>query len=224
MNKIYEIYNLIFGQQKAVLAMIGLVVLILLLLVIPGIISFNNPDTTPSPEPTLQPASSDPPVSKGGPPILFRNNPSSETATQIQNQSKTEVGKTTKQEVIKLPNLKSTKTRPDGMTEYTFASTTKRDNLLVLRDDVVVFKRYVPFDPQTKQYPKVFDYEDKFGMPDTSFEGSKYYGQKTLTYIYASQGFAIINDLDTGDVYEIHTFVPENQPSGYINKWGEDLD
>lgn len=91
--------------------------------------------------------------------------------------------------------------------EYAYASPVdSRDNTITTQYNFVVHKRVVTVDPTTYVHPKLSDYISLYGNPDEEFIGTKEYGRFTKTYIYNSLGFALVGNIYTEEIYEIHVF------------------
>lgn len=134
----------------------------------------------------------------------------------------TSIGQTTDTQITSLPNIKSINPLPNGNTQYLFPSKYSHlNNEIVTKDNKVVFKKIITVVPE-QPAPQISSYITKYGSPDSEHTGSKQYGRFIKTYIFASKGFALVVNFPTGEVYEIHTFLPTTVDD-YLNNWGDDI-
>lgn len=150
--------------------------------------------------------------------ILF--NPSSKPSiTSLVNLS---IGKTTDKEVSQIPGVEN-KEKMDNGYKYTLApSPYLKNNEIVTKDGKVVFAK-ISVSVNDKNYGTVQGYLSKFGSPDKTFTGSRYYGASIKTYVYSTDGFAIVGNPDTGTLYEIQKFQPLSV-ADYLKLYGQDID
>lgn len=199
---------------------------LILLLIVGGLSAwaaltiYNKPNagSAPSPSPSqVIPETSTPSLQIN----VNKFDPLLPTNTLISSYQKTIIGKTTDEEIAKLSGLKSKQTLPDGSTEYTFkAYSQARDNLIITKDGKVIFERLVTV-PTNLIHPKITDYTLKYGSPEATLVGSKYYGQFENFYLYPAKGVVVIGTAFTDEVDEIQVFEPTTKDD-YLNKWGQD--
>lgn len=135
---------------------------------------------------------------------------------------RTQIGKTTSQDIEKLPNIKDKKDLGNGQTEYNLNSPVQpRDDKIVTNNDVAVFERVVTRKENSK-LPKISEYTSKYGTPEKEITGHKYYGDFEKTYIYASKGIAIIGNPFTDELDEVQTFKSMTVDE-YLKLWGSEI-
>lgn len=137
---------------------------------------------------------------------------------------KSVVKKTTPQEIEKLPSLENKVPLPNGSTMYTFASPLlSRKNEVITKDDQVIFERIlIPEKSSAVGYTKISEYTKEFGQPQQTVQGSHFYGPFISTLIYADEGFTLIGNAHTSEVYEMHVYAPTTV-ADYRQKYGEDI-
>lgn len=135
------------------------------------------------------------------------------------------IDKTTQQEVENLDTVEDKKTLPDGTVQYSLISPlVRRKNEVLVKDNVVIFERIlVPESKNTVGYATISDYTKRFGQPEETIEGSRFYGPPISTFIYADQGFAFIANTITDEVYEIQKFQPMSV-ADYKKFYGRDIE
>jgi len=185
-------------------ALVLIIVIFIILVLISGVRG-NNSDQVPIPTPTLLP---------GG----------TSTQQKINPVQKTIIENTTQREVQTLPGLENKITLSNGEIMYTFKSPLiSRKNEVLVKDNMAVFERVlVPESSKNPGHLLISDYEKTYGQPQQIIRGSHFYGNLMRTYIYADKGFAFIANPFTGDVFEVHIFVPTSVDS-YIQTYGEDV-
>lgn len=113
-------------------------------------------------------------------------------------------------------------TKPDGSVEYRFKTRDPfRDSLIVSRNNQVVFEREQTLLSDGK-YPKLADFQQKYGLAEEIATGSAHFGDQATTYIYASKGLALIGNDYNGDIYEIQSFKSMSSDE-YKKAWGVDI-
>ncbi len=137
---------------------------------------------------------------------------------------KTIIGKTTTQEVEQLPERIGKTENPDGSFSYSFASPLNaRPKQVLTKDDKVIFESImIPENPTAEGYSKIDDYTSHYGQPEAILKGSKFYGWHMEEYVYSSQGFTLIANPFTKEVFEIHAYQPMDVDS-YVKYYGEDI-
>lgn len=94
-------------------------------------------------------------------------------------------------------------TLSDGSTKYTYPSDDpNRPNELVVKNDTIVYHR------TTVSQKYVYNYTNNLEAPDYTFEGSRYYGPNTITYLYLKRGTGFVADSKTTLVQEQFIFQP----------------
>lgn len=134
------------------------------------------------------------------------------------------IGKTTADEVERLPRLQKKEVVPNGNTKYEFAAfVPQRPNEIITKDGISVFERIdVPQNPQAEGYVKLAQFIMQYGQPEKVIQGSAFFGPFVSTYIYSHQGFSFIGNPHTDEVYEIQVFTPITVAS-YIEMYGDDI-
>jgi len=107
--------------------------------------------------------------------------------------------------------------------KYEFSSTYPGiSNNIVSGNQKVIFKSNVVISSDNYKTPFIETYLQNYGSPEVEFTGSEKYGRFAKTYIYPSQGFALIFNPATKEVYELQSFNPASLEE-YIRDWGWDL-
>lgn len=137
---------------------------------------------------------------------------------------KSEIGKTTGDEIEKSLKITKKESSTGGTIRYSFQSNNPlRPDQIELQDGVVKFERvYIPEDPSDPGYLKISDMESKFGKAELIKPGSKFWGSMAKTYIYAKKGFVFIGNPYTNEVFEIQQFKPMSTEE-YLTQFGEDV-
>lgn len=135
------------------------------------------------------------------------------------------IGDTTQEEVEKLPTIEKKEVLPDGTTRYSLKSPLiSRKNEILTKDGSVIFERIlVPESPSAKGYAKISEYKSRFGQPEQTIRGSRFYGELFSTLIYAKNGFTLIGNTRTDEVFEIQHFSPMSIEE-YKRLYGNDID
>lgn len=151
------------------------------------------------------------------------NPPTTPTLSNPSPLQKTQIGVTTEKDIASIPGI-TKKTLPDGINEYSLESELKtRPDLFLAKDGTIVYEREItPVDPNSPGYQTLSSIVAKFGNPEKEVKGSNYYGSFLNTYIYASQGFTIIANPNTDEVYEIQ-FYKKTTPEDYLKEFGGDV-
>lgn len=166
------------------------------------------------------------------PVIFFRPSPSPVDSIQanlvnrnkISVLQKSEIGKTTSEEVEKKYETLKKQALEDGSTRYAIASPLDaRPNEIVLRNNRAVFERTILLtdDPGFK-YPKSSELIQQLGQPNKIIQGSSFYGYNVKTYIYPNLGLAFIAEEGSENVFEVQTFIPLSFDE-YMQKYGGDI-
>lgn len=134
------------------------------------------------------------------------------------------IGKTTEEQVNKLPGLLNREVFPDGQIKYNFESPLSlRPNEIILKNGRVVYERELtPEEPSLVGYTTLSEMTQRFGNPDKVFEGSKFYGWPLKQYIYSTHGFSFVANPNNNEVYEMNFFEPMSVPE-YEARYGQDI-
>lgn len=179
-----------------------------------------QPSQTVHQEATSQPSSN--PLSSSEPLEVDKFNPLLPTEQKIfTNYQRAIIGKTTENELTKLPNLNTKRNLPTGEVQFIYQSPIGRENIVTTRDGKAVYEQAVTVDPQTLVHPKLTDIITKYGAADQTLLGSKYFGPVEKLSIWASKGIATLSNLNTGEIDEIQTFLPTTVDD-YLKLWGGD--
>lgn len=135
--------------------------------------------------------------------------------------SKVEIGKTTKAEIEKLPNIQKKEALPNGGTKYSIKSyNVLRPDEIIVKDNTATFERSTtPEDPKALGFARIAQYIERYGEPQRVIKGSKFYGEFVSTYVYSQLGFTVIANQYTGEVFEVQTFAPMSV-SSYMQLYG----
>lgn len=149
------------------------------------------------------------------------------TAPELQKTSpiqQTIIGKTTKEEVEQLPGRVLKEEIEDGSVRYSFSSAlVSRPDTIIVKEDRVIYETIItPESPHAQGHTTIDHYQDQYGEPEAVLNGSKFYGWHMRNYIYAQQGFVLIANPYTGEVFEIHAFQPMTTEE-YIQYYGNDI-
>lgn len=139
---------------------------------------------------------------------------------------KTEIGKTISLEIDKYPNIEKKESLSNGDTKYSLTShLIPRPNIILTnKQGVAEFESIlIPSDPNTAGYVKISELLQRYGQPEKTIAGSRFYDWIAKTFIYPSKGIAFIGNPNTDEVFEIHAFQPTTLGS-YIEQYGSDLD
>lgn len=186
----------------------GMVLLSIMLLI--GIISFT---AEKKPEPTPSPIHLAPTAVTIDPDIV---NPLQKAA----------IGSQLTTELESRPDFLGKQTLSTGETEYSFVSEIDVRPAIILTDKngEVIFERImIPSEPESTGYSLISEYKTRYGQPEADIAGSHFYEWAIHTYVYASQGFALIGNPNTDEVFEIHSFQPMSVEE-YRVKFGQDID
>lgn len=145
----------------------------------------------------------------------------------IQNTSqlhKTEIGKTTDQEVAKMPGVVKQETYKLNGKKYSIERDAKLPyDEVITQNRVVTFERIiVPESPSEPGYVTLEDYTKTYGEPEQTIIGSKRFGEDFATYIYSSKGMALVGNIHNNAIYEVQLFRPMS-PQAYVLAYGEDI-
>lgn len=112
----------------------------------------------------------------------------------------------------------------DGSVIYNLKSENPlRLDQIITKGGRIIFERiYIPDAPSDPGYMTLNEVEQKYGQPDATEQGSKFWGGFLKTYIYASKGYAFIANPYTKEVFEMHTFSPMNADD-YKKTFGDDI-
>jgi hypothetical protein len=138
--------------------------------------------------------------------------------------TKTVMGKTTDEEILRIPNIKI-ESKEDKNTKYSHSSfLVQRPNRIETENGVAIFESVlVPPGNTTLGFATISSIKTTYGDPEESIKGSSYYGTYLYTYIYAGKGAAFIVNPNTDEVYEAHFFTPTTVES-YRERFGADID
>ncbi len=188
---------------------IGLLLLVIILLIVVVVFTSINQTGIPGSNSIVPTAS-------------FSPQPSASTSSnQINSYFKTQIGTTTASQIKQLPNLINEQTDGNKST-FSFPAISKnRDSIIVTKDNLSAFEREVTLQPDYST-PNLKQLTSGLGQPEKIFNGSSYYGQEYVTYIYASKGLAIVANPNTDEVFEVQQFKPTTLED-YIKQWGSDL-
>jgi hypothetical protein len=110
--------------------------------------------------------------------------------------------------------------RSDGSVVYTFASDNpQRPNILIVtRDNNLIFSRTL----NSKDLPlaSITTIKETIGEPEKTIQGSKFYGQEAVIYLYSSAGLTLIANLKTDEVFEEQHFTPMSVDA-YLQRFGD---
>lgn len=128
------------------------------------------------------------------------------------------------QDIESSPDFESKTTLPDGEIRYILKSPLiSRKNEIIVKNGKVVFERILtPEKSNSPGYAKISDYTKIFGQPQEKIRGSDFYGPFISTLIYPNEGFALIGNAHTDEVYEIQTFQPMTLET-YKKLYGKDI-
>lgn len=149
------------------------------------------------------------------------NNTAANTLSPLQ---KTNINKTTDNELKSNPNIINNRQLADGSTEYTFKSVfTPRPDIARTQNGIVYFERIkIPDTPGVNGYVTLGELIQKYGNPEKIIRGSNFYGSAAIFYIYASKGITIIGNKDSDSVYEVQVFKPISMEE-YINTYNTEF-
>lgn len=138
---------------------------------------------------------------------------------------KTEITETTSEEVERFPDIIGKEELQNNMMLYSLESSfPTRENQIITQDETVIFERILtPVKSSAPGYARISDYTTLLGDPEEFIRGSHHYGPFIYTYIYASEGLAIIGNPVTDEAFEIHQFTPMSVED-YIQEFGDDID
>ena len=181
-NFINTIKFLFLKRSKALVIIISIVILFILLL-----ISLFVKEEVPSPT-----ASNTFPNAESFSPLL-----------------KTTIGSTTDKEIKESSRVIREEKTADGATKYIVGSSLSlTEDEIYTKDGKAVFESTSIYTNKFGQLPLLDSYDEQFGEPDGVIERSVLYGWHTNLYIYAKDGFALIANKFTREVYEILRFTP----------------
>lgn len=152
------------------------------------------------------------------PPII------SQPPTPISPLQKSVIGKTSVEDFEKLYPEAKEQVLANGDLKYSILSTMEsRPNEVVFRKNVAGFERIILVGNQREaNYLKLSDQILKYGPAERVIRGSKFYGYRIETHIYATEGFVFIVNPFADEIYEIQTFTPAFVEN-YLNQYGEDV-
>ena len=117
-------------------------------------------------------------------------------------------------------DLQKKEALPGGATQYTFSSSNPaRPNMFITINQSIVFERLVV---SSESPLKITENTAEYGLPEVVIQGSRFYGDTALTYIYAGMGIAFIANPAANSVLERHGFSPMTVDE-YIKFYGEDI-
>lgn len=122
---------------------------------------------------------------------------------------KTTIGKSTKNEIEKLPTVLNQTSTEDGVTHYSLKSSSVfHPDEVEVKENKVVFERNTTFTNNSGGLPHISDYKSILGEPEEIIHGSKSYGTFTTTYLYPQKGVVFTGNETTNNIYEILRFLP----------------
>lgn len=200
----------LFPVSKKIIFLILILILILSALLV---LKFRSPVTTNRMLPPVKVGSPEPAVNQ-------TNQTTKNTSpTSIQ----TNIGTTTKEQILKLPEIASSSALTSTKTLYTFKSTeTLQSHTVITVNGTVAFEKGTLIQPGLK-LNKISDYLASYGAPEKTLTGSKKFGQFENTYVYATKGFALVGNPFTDEVDQLQSFIPTTVEQ-YISEWGQDID
>ena len=136
---------------------------------------------------------------------------------------KTKIGETTVT-YFAAQNTGVKKTTENGNIKYSIPSVLSfRPNEVIFSKGVSSFERTVLLtDDASFKYPKAQALMQSFGKPERIIRGSKVYGYNVSNFIYPNTGLAFIAEEESGNVFEVQTFVPLSLDQ-YITSYGQDI-
>lgn len=117
--------------------------------------------------------------------------------------------------------LQKTSISPDEQRTLYKSSHPQRPNEIITNknETVILFQREVI--EQNEETPSINSYKEDLGQPEEIVQGSSFYGQSPITYIYASKGVAFIGS-EENKVLEVQRFQPMTVAE-YKQKYGGDI-
>lgn len=123
--------------------------------------------------------------------------------------SKTQIGQTTLEDMRKR-NIASQATE-NGITTFSLESATGGEfDEVKVRDGIVVSETTHTFNLEAGTPPKVSIYEREYGRSELILPSVSQLGKHISAYIYATKGFTLFVNPNTGTVYMIQRFTPMN--------------
>lgn len=199
-------------SAKTKILIIALVVGVIIMVIISLVLnSFSPKDRDSSPE-SLPPT--------GLPIVIPDSNPDIEPT--FKNYLTIELNDSS-ENLERLPDLVSKTDLPNGIIKYEYLSTYPGiNNIIISQNQKVAFKSNVTVSSDNYKTPLIDTYTNTYGLPRVEFTGSEKYGRFAKTYIYPDQGFALIFNPVTREVYEVQSFNPVSLDE-YIRQWGSDM-
>lgn len=132
-------------------------------------------------------------------------------------------GKTTREEVENLKDIKVLKSS-NSETEYGYSSfLTPRPNKIIVRQGIAVFEGVLSSpDQNNPTFTTISTIKTQIGEPEETVKGSAFYGFYAYTYAYAKRGFAFIGNPNTDEIFEVHYFAPTTFEK-YKSEFGLDI-
>jgi hypothetical protein len=122
---------------------------------------------------------------------------------------KTQIGKTTAEEVENSMAILKKEQRSDGRTKYIAKSSVPlRQDEVFTQNGVVVLESTSVYTDSFGPLPKVTNFIAQFGNPAEVIDHNALYGWSSSLYIFDEKGFMLIANQNTGEVYEIIRFKP----------------
>lgn len=191
---------ILFFPRRTLILIISLIVLITLLLILMLIGGGfgSGPKSIPIPNPILM--------------------------KQVSPLQKTQIGKTSIEDVQKLPTVLNKETLPNGSVKFTLKSeVSPRNDEVIIKDKAVVLeKRSLPLNPDVIGFTSIPQMESEYGKPEKVIASTINYGPFSSTYIYASRGFAFIGNPNNNTVFELQFFSPTSVDE-YIRLYGDNI-
>lgn len=109
-----------------------------------------------------------------------------------------------------------------NLTKYSLRSSLDlRPNIVMTDGNVVVFESII-VPQESASIIKLSDYLKRYGVANKTFTGSNFYGSMANTYVFTSQGLAIIANSYTNEIYELQVFSPTTIEN-YVKYYGDDI-
>lgn len=136
----------------------------------------------------------------------------------------TQIGKTTDQQINKLPNIAKRDVINKSVKEYLLNSQIPQlAGKIIVENGIVVYESiYLPEDPKAPGHANLDQFAKQYGQPEKVINGSAEYGPDLSTYIYSSKGFTLIANPNTKEVFKVEVFEPMS-PETYLQKYGKNI-
>lgn len=157
--------------------------------------------------------------------LVYKKDPlQSFEGAEIKTYQQVEIGKTPDQVIKNLQGFKKEESFSNGESKYSFSSpVSNRDNIVITKNGVAVFKSAVSVEKTGWLHPSISEYKNLYGNPEAVYTGSRTFGEKAKTNVYASKGVAVIFNPFNNEVYEVQNFQPTTADE-YLKNWGDDVE